>query len=154
MKFSTNEDIGAPIEEVFAAVSDLEFYERAAIRRGAEITRTSAHEAPEPGMTWKARFLYRNRQREMRVELVELSPPQAICFESQSGGLQTMLDIELVALAKSRTRLSVGLELRPLNLPARLLVQSLKLAKGNLQKRFKKRVADLALELGNRQERA
>lgn len=154
MKFSTNEDIEAPIEEVFAAVSNLEFYERAAIRRGAEVTRTSAHETPQPGMTWKVRFIYRNRQREMRVELVELDPPQSMSFESQSGGLQTMLDIELVALAKSRTRLSVGLELRPLNLPARLLVQSLKLAKGNLQKRFKKRVADFALELGQRQARA
>lgn len=154
MKFSTNEDIDAPIDQVFAAVSNLEFYERAAIRRGAEVTRTSAHEAPEPGMTWKARFLFRNRMREARIELVELEPPQSMSFESQSGGMQSMLDIELVPLARARTRLTVGLELKPLNLPARLLVQSLKLAKGNLQKRFKNRVAELALELGQRQTRA
>lgn len=153
MKFSTNEDIDAPIDQVFAAVSNLEFYERAAIRRGAEVTRTSAHELPEPGMTWKARFLFRNRMREARIELVELEPPQSMSFESQSGGMQSMLDIELVPLATARTRLTVGLELKPLNLPARLLVQSLKLAKGNLQKRFKNRVAELALELGQRQTR-
>lgn len=154
MKFSTNEDIEAPIEQVFAAVSDLAFYERTAIRRGAEIMRTTAHEVPAIGMKWKARFMFRNRMRDVAIEMTELDPPQAMSFESQSGGLSSMLDIELVPLARSRTRLKVGFELKPLNLPARLMIQSLKLAKGNLQKRFKKRVSDFAKELGNRPNRA
>ncbi len=154
MKFSTNEDIDAPIAQVFAAVSDLDFYERTAIRRGAEVTRITAHELPTTGMKWKARFLFRNRMRDVNIEMTEIDPPHSMSFESQSGGLRSMLDIELVSLAPSRTRLTVGFELKPLNLPARLMIQSLKLAKGNLQKRFKKRVSDFAKELASRPIRA
>ncbi len=35
MKFSTRKDIDAPIDHVFASVSDFQVYERAAMRRGA-----------------------------------------------------------------------------------------------------------------------
>ena len=49
--------------------------------------------------------------------------------------------------------MAVALEMSPLNLPARLLVQSLKLAKSTLSKRFKDRVADYARGLEDRLQR-
>ena len=39
MKFSTREDIEAPVDHVFAEVSDFAGFERRALRHGADITR-------------------------------------------------------------------------------------------------------------------
>ena len=46
--------------------------------------------------------------------------------------------------------MAVALDMKPLNLSARLLIQSLKLAKSSLTKKFKDRVADYAKNLGER----
>ena len=74
-------------------------------------------------------------------------------FESKSDGLITTLELELVALSTNRTRISVTFEIKPLTLPARLFVQSMKLAKTNLSNRFKQRVAEYARDIEDRVSR-
>ena len=49
-----------------------------------------------------------------------------------------------MALSRGRTRVAVELEVKPLNLSARLLVQSLKLAKGSLTRKYKLRIGEYA----------
>ena len=147
MKFSAKEDIEAPIEQVFTLVSDFEALERAALRRGAEVQRTDSLPRPAVGMTWAASFMMRGRQRNMEVELVAYDPPQSMLFHSTAQGSEADMAFELVALSRGRTRLSLDLELKPRTLSARLLVQSLKLTRSNLNKRFHLRVADYARDL-------
>lgn len=53
-----------------------------------------------------------------------------------------MTVVDLVALSRTRTRLFVSMELRPTTLSARLLLQSLRLAKGRLTGRLKTRMAE------------
>lgn len=62
--------------------------------------------------------------------------------------------IELVALSPARTRLSVDVNLKPNSIPARLLVQSLKLARTNLNKKFHLRMADYARDIEERIRRS
>jgi hypothetical protein len=50
--------------------------------------------------------------------------------------------------------MAVVLNLAPKTLSARLLVQSLKLAKSNLSKRFKQKVADYARQMEDRHNRS
>ncbi|MCF6329308.1 MAG: hypothetical protein L3J02_05870, partial [Henriciella sp.] len=79
--------------------------------------------------------------------------PNTMRFDAESQGLNGVLNLELLALSSGRTRLSVKLNLAPKTLPARLLVQSLKLAKSNLNKRFKWRVAEYAKKVEDRHSR-
>jgi hypothetical protein len=53
-------------------------------------------------------------------------------------------------LSRSRTRVLVELEVKPLNLSARLLVQSMKLAKGSLTRKYKLRIAEYAKGMEDR----
>lgn len=153
MKFSTKEDIEAPIEQVFALVSDFEALERTALRRGAEVQRIDNLRKPGVGMQWSAEFVARGRQRHLNIEMTEYEPPYGMRFHSVAQGLETDMKIEFVALSRGRTRLSVDLELKPKSISARLLVQSLKLARTNLSKKFHLRMADYARDLEDRAKR-
>jgi hypothetical protein len=71
-------------------------------------------------------------------------------FEGVGAGLQGNFDLELISLSPKRTRMTVSLGLEAGNLTSRLFLQSLKLARSNLDKRFKLKVADYAKQLEDR----
>ena len=152
MQFSTKEDIEAPIDQVFRMVSDFDNLERQAMRRGAEVRRVD--DGPKGvGMRWKIDFDFRGRRREVEIVTTEYDVPNRIVAESTSGGLEAVCIVDLVALSRKRTRLSLDVQLEATTLSSRLLVQSLKLAKGKLTKRFHLRVAEYARDLEERFQR-
>jgi len=153
MKFSTNEDIEAPVDQVFEMLSDFESFERSAMRRGAEVQRIDRLAVPGIGMTWQTTFELRGKRRGMELEMVTYDRPNEIVLESTSPGMLGTTSFELIALSRSRTRVKVELEVKPLNLSSRLLVQSLKLAKNSLSKKFKLRVAEYAKGMEERYSR-
>lgn len=150
MKLSTREDIEAPVEHVFELLSDFDGIERSVLRRGVDVQRTSDHSTPVSGMCWSVRFQLRGRSRKMEVVLAEYDRPNAMRFNAESNGISGVFTVELIALSKRRTRMAVALDVRPKTLPARLLVQSFKLAKANITKQFKLRVASYAKQLEER----
>ncbi|WP_298496279.1 SRPBCC family protein [uncultured Maritimibacter sp.] len=150
MKLTTREDISAPIEAVFANVADFAWFERAAMRRGAEIVRTDKLEKPGPGLSWHAEFELRGRERKVDVDLVDYDPPEKLKFLMRSAGLEVEAVIDFVAMSRTRTRMNVTMEATPKTIPARLMIQSAKLARTNVQKRFRRRVAEYAAELEER----
>ncbi len=152
MQFSSKEDIEAGIEQVFDMLSEFEGFERSAIRRGIEVQRKEAMDAPQVGMGWHAKFILRGKPRELDLTLVQYDRPNAMRFEAQAQGLDGTMALDLVPLSQRRTRMSVALEIKPKTLSARLMVQSMKLAKTNLTKRFKLRVAHYAKELEDRSQ--
>ncbi|MBM1633325.1 SRPBCC family protein [Sulfitobacter mediterraneus] len=150
MKFSTREDLEAPIDAVFAMLCDFESFERAAMRRGADVRRVDRLDDPGIGMQWHAVFELRGKRRELQVEMVQFDRPNEMVIHSTSPGLIGEMRFELIALSRSRTRIRVELEIKPKNLSARLFVQSLKLAKASLTKKYKLRVADYATTMEER----
>lgn len=150
MQFSTKEDIETPIDEVFSLLSDFEGFERLAIRRGIEVRRDRDVTPPGPGMEWSARVLMRGKPRDLRLTLAQYDRPTAMRVDALSQGLDGTLTVDLLSLSKRRTRMAVVLELKPKTLPARLLIQSLRLTKATLTKRFKLKVATFAKSLENR----
>lgn len=149
MKFSSHEDIEAPIDAVFAAVTDFQAFERQALRRGAEVQRSDSLAYPGPGMTWDAAFMLRGKRREIKIELTQMDGPNGLVADARSNNLNGQFAVDLVALSRNRTRLSVTLELEPKTLAARLMLQSMKLARKTLTRRFRKRVAEFATDVEN-----
>jgi carbon monoxide dehydrogenase subunit G len=147
MKLATREDINAPIEAVFEKLSDFDGFERAALRRGAEVVRTDTLTVPGPGMAWSAGFDLRGRTRSADLRLTAYDVPNAMTIAIQSSGLDVDLLVELVAMSRARTRMNVTVDASPHTIAARLMIQSLKLARSNVAKRFKRRVADFAADV-------
>lgn len=154
MKFSAKEDIEVPIERLFEMLADVEAFERAALRRGAEVQRTDTLRQPGPGMSWKTRFMFRGRERRVAIEMTRLDPPNGMSFKGSSPALEGTMQVELVALSRKRTRMAITTEIAPKTLAARLMVQSLKLARNNVNRRFHLRIAGFAKDLEDRYRRA
>lgn len=146
MKFSTRAEIQAPIAHVFAKLSDFSGFERRALRHGVQVNR-SADGQIAVGMQWDIVFKLRGRERHMRATLAALDAPEMYRFDAVSDGLNVQSVVELIALSPRRTRLVVSVDLRPRSLTARVLLQSMKLAKTKLNKRFKARVLEYAEDI-------
>jgi carbon monoxide dehydrogenase subunit G len=153
MKFSTKEDVEAPISHVFDAVSDFEMFERAALRRGGQVLRTDRFTVPQAGMGWQVQFTYRGKARRIAVRLEELEHPTRLRFLGGSAALDGEVIVGLVSLGPRRTRLSVELEMKPRTIAARLFLQTLRLAKARLTRRYKLRVNDFARAIESRARR-
>lgn len=149
MKFSTREDIEAPIDHVFKAVSDFAAFERQALRRGADVRRLD--QGPViVGSAWDVAFQFRNKDRRLRATVTTLDVPHVLVVDTVASGIDGVTNVELVSLSPKRTRIAVSIELSAKSLSARLLLQSLKLAKATLTKRFKSRVAEQAEAIEDR----
>lgn len=150
MKLTTREDVAAPIEAVFAQIADFGWFERAAMRRGAEVVRTDKLTQPGKGMSWHADFEYRGRDRKADVDLAEYDPPEGMTLIMRAAGLEVACIIELIAMSRTRTRMNITMDATPRTIPARLMIQSAKLARTNIQKRYRRRIAEYAAELEER----
>lgn len=150
MKFSSREDIEAPIDHVFERVTDFNGFERQALRRGADIQRVDAGAVPVVGSSWDVAFKFRGKDRKMKATISQLDAPTVLQIDTVASGISGATTVELVALSRNRTRISASIDLTAQNLSARLLLQSLKLAKGNLTRKFKMRITDFAEDIEDR----
>ena len=154
MKLSSRYDVEAPITQVFAELVNIDQWERAAMRRGADITRTDTVKASGPGvavgMTWAARFRYRGKDRSAVVRIDRRDEPSKLDLTAISALVDAGVTIDLMELSLRRTRLTLGLDLRPKTLTSKLYVQSLRLAKARVDRTFQTRVSQLVLALEDR----
>ncbi len=99
---------------------------------------------PGVGMAWRLRFVYRVKQRTMLVRFADAEPGSHLTWAFDSASLEGAALIELVSLSARRTRMSIAAEARPKTLAARLVLQSLRLAKGRLQRKLDVSAGQLA----------
>lgn len=144
MRISHREDIAVPADFVFVRITDFDGMARKAMRKGAHVQRTDRLSEPGLGMSWKANFQYRGRDRELTSSVTAFERPTGFTVESVVGGLESVTLVDLLALSPTQTRLTLSIELKARSMTARLLLQSLKLARGSLNKRLGKRLSDLA----------
>ncbi|MES0827586.1 SRPBCC family protein [Ruegeria sp. SCP11] len=150
MQFTAREDIEAPINSVFEMVADFERFERMAMRRGVEVRRLSGHMGVVPGTQWETEFKLRGKPRHVAIQMAECEPPSHMRFEASSKGMNGMTTVEFLALSQRRTRLNIQMSLAAKSLPARLLLQSLRLGQARFRRQFQVRLSEFAREMEER----
>lgn len=150
MKLTAHETIEAPVAFVNAYLTDFDFWERSAMRRGAEVERLDHLRQPAAGMEWRIGFLYHDKKRSVELKLLKLEPEHALEFDCMAQPAEAILAIELAEMGPGRTRVSVHLEVKPRTLGARLFLQSLKLAKAKVNRRFTQRLAQTSADIEDR----
>lgn len=148
MKFTSKGDIDAPLEHVYARMSDFDGWEKAIRKRNATLSRSAGDVAP--GTRWDTKFNYRGKPREITVVLNGIEPQRRLDFTATGASLDAAVTLDLIQLSPKRTRLAVVIEMKPRNLAARLFIQSLRLARGKVQSRIDQRVQQFATETGER----
>jgi len=142
MQFTTHQDIDAPADYVFQRVTNFDAYERQALRKGASVDRLDGQGPIGIGATWDIAFTFRGRDRQLRAVITELNAPERMVVDTDAKGLTSVAQVTLVALSPRTTRVSVVIVLRAKSMQAKLLMQSMRLAKPRLNKRFRKRIKD------------
>lgn len=147
MKLSARKDIDAPVADVFDICTDTATWERAALRRGVEIERKDTLSSFAPGMHWAIGFLWREKRRAAEVKLLSAERPTSMKFHAFGSLMDVMIEAEFVALSVRKSRIILRTEIKPRNLSARVIVQSLKLARGRIEAKYEAKLGQLAQEL-------
>lgn len=154
MRLSAREDIDVPQDRAFSTLATLEYWERAALRKGATVVRTDMLGTTGPGMTWQVGFSWRGKPRSLTIRLTEIDPASGLRFEGVSPSFEGWMSIDIVRMGPRRSRLALKLEVTPRTLAARLFLQSMRLARRRVTRRFEVAVGQLAQAIVNRQPRA
>lgn len=145
MKLNTKRDIEAPVDFVFAALTEFDAWERAAMRSGAEVERLATGAEASPA--WNIRFTFRGKNRRVQISVIENTPRQRLGFAMIGTVLDGHSTLDLLPLSARRTRLVLSLTVKPKTLAARLFVHSLKLARRRVMTRLDQRLAHLAQDI-------
>lgn len=140
MKFTSRVEIEAPAQAVFDELCDYEAIDKLARKRAVSLKRTDKLAQPGIGMSWQSQFQFRGRIRDMDLRITRYEPPDTLEYIGQTQGFEIACLMQIVSLARSRSRLIITIEVRPKSLGARLLVQSARLGKSGLDRRFDDRV--------------
>lgn len=146
MKFSTRVDAEMPAPQLFDKANDFNRLEQLLTQRGASVTRIDPADEPGTGMGWNIAFDWRGRERALRLAVIQFDRPQHVVMKGQSESLDIVIDSTVIALSQSRSRLVFEVDVRPRNMRARLMLQTAKLGKARLDRRFDARIKEL---LGN-----
>ncbi|TKW68146.1 MAG: hypothetical protein DI616_03310 [Paracoccus denitrificans] len=139
MKFSTRIDKSLPAEQLFDSVADFDRIERMLIRRGVAVSR--ADDMQDGTRGWNLAFDWRGQRRALRLVLVQFDRPEKIALKGESSSFELRLDMSVVALARNRSRLIFELDVKPRNMRARLVLQTAKLGKAQIDRKLEAKVA-------------
>ncbi len=150
MELTAREDVDVPIAQAFEILTDVEVYERSALRRGAEVARLDNLTFPGVGAKWEVALTYRGKPREIQLEITGFDAPNEVQLKARVQGIGSDIKVELVALSRTRTRIQFWTGMQAQSLTGRLVLQSLKLARSNLNSRLAKRLEVLRADMEKR----
>ncbi len=151
MKFRSKQDVEAPIGDVFRLLSDVDGFERSALRQGISVERIGpVTSGAAPGAGWRVTVPFRGKPRLITTRLITLEAPHAIALAGDSSNFALSGRADLVQLSRSHTRVTVEVEVRPQSFSGRVLLQTLKLGRARLEARFEARVAAFVAALQKR----
>ncbi|MGP1358118.1 hypothetical protein [Roseicyclus sp.] len=136
MKLRVSDDIEAPADRVWAGFTDFSAVEAEARGRGADLVRVGDWRSPQLGAAWRGSVAVRGKTRPIEARIATFVPGETCIVECRVGGMASTYETTLIPLSPSLTRVSVMLELRASTLSARLLLQTLKVARRRVMQRL------------------
>ena len=124
MEFRSRNDIEAPQEYVFGAASDFSVFERQALRRGLDVVRTSGEGPVDVGSTWKLKVNFQNRSWTIDASVISFDPTSGYVVRGVTDGVDIDFTVDLMALSRTTTRMTVLVKFLPRSLSTRLMVKS------------------------------
>ncbi|MDQ1899651.1 hypothetical protein RAH32_04235 [Paracoccus sp. WLY502] len=147
MKFSTRFDSDQPSAELFGIISDFSRSERSLRARGAQVRRIDPAQDPGTGLGWIIDFNWRGQGRKVRLDVTRFDRPSHITLDGHSDQFDLSINMTVVALSRVKSRLLFETEIRPRTMRARLLLQTAKLGKSQLGRKYDQRIADFLTHL-------
>lgn len=147
MKFSTRFDYDCTGDQLFGVISDFDRLERMLMRRGVSVTRIDPAQEPGTGMGWDIGFDWRGKPRKIRLDVTRHDRPEKLSLAGSSDALEITIDATVIALSRARSRLIFETDVRPLSMRARLMLQTAKLSKPQLDRGFERRVGAFLSEM-------
>lgn len=136
MKFRVSEDLDAPRSMVWARFTEFSGIEADARGRGATLTRIGNWTTPSEGAEWRGEVKVRGKVRPVTARIARLVPEELCLIESRIGGMACVHEMSFVAMSPEVTRVAVMLDLSAHTLAARLILQTMKLARGRVMQRL------------------
>jgi len=141
MKFKVSKDVAAPKTVTWAQYTDFNQFEADARNRGADLIRVGNWERPSEGVEWRGEATIRGKQRAIAARLSRLDPEDMFLVDSRIGGMNCHYELTFIPLSSNSTRVAMVLELKADTLTARLLLQTMKLARGRVLQRLQTHLA-------------
>lgn len=145
MNFKVSEDIDASADITWARFTDFSGIEADISGRGVELSRVGNWETATEGCVWRGSVKIRGRVRPVASEISVLTPPERCEIRTVIGGMEAVYEMTFLALRDDMTRVQVVMDLSAKTLSARLVLKTLKLARG----RVLQRLQGLLARLGN-----
>ncbi|MBO6603304.1 hypothetical protein [Rhodophyticola sp.] len=136
MKFKVAEDVDAPVGFVFERMMDFSQFEADIRGRGADLRRVDNWTRAEKGVRWRGSVQVRGKMRGIEAELDEVIRDEMVAIQITVGGMEARYQMTFIALSAQVTRVAAELDLKPRTLTARLIIQTMKLARGRVLQRM------------------
>ena len=120
------------------------------MRRGGDVERITGGEVAAVGTKWRVKFLLRGAERQVMAEVTAIDRPNSITIEVTSASADATMNVDLVALSRTHTRLNVDVQAKAKTIAAKLLFQSVRFARQKNQTRFKGIVSNFAEDVDAR----
>lgn len=142
MTFSTRIDTEMPAGDLFGLIGDFSRSERVLAARGVSLCRIDPSADPGTGLGWTIGFAWRGQGRTLRLDVTRFDRPSRIALDGHSDQFDLTMTLTVVALSRARSRLLVETEVFPRGMRARLLLQTARLGKAHLDRRYDRRIGD------------
>ena len=136
MKFKVADDVEAPVDWVWAGFTDFAAIEADIRAREAELSRVGDWKEAALGVAWRGSVPVRGKVRTIDARIAGFVPEERLLVDSRIGGMSCTYEVTFTPLAGGSTRVSVTLELKASTLSARLLLQTLKIARRKVIQRL------------------
>lgn len=150
MRLVARTDVELTPEALFEALADVSYFERAARRQGAEVTRKDGGVHLAQGAVWAVRFPYRGRMREAISTLTSIERPRRLGFHTTTAAFEIATELLIAPMSRGTTRMALTMDIKPRTFGGRVILQTMRIGKARLQTLLGKKLVALGDSLKKR----